>query len=302
MVRKFPIDPLYEEVTNRIIELIENGVAPWRMPWSTYGLARNYLSGRFYTGINFLLMNNTKHPVPYFMTFKQVKELGGKVKSGSKSEMVIYFKIFYKDENNFTMTDEEAKAKRLKGEEIKILRFIRYFNVFNIEDIEGVELDLNRFKEVKLTANERNERCEYIIKNMPNPPEFRQIDANRAYYSPKGDYINLPSLNQFESAEHYYATSFHEMIHSTGHESRLARPAIMDMSGFGSKSYSHEELIAEVGANYISNHCQIDFDSVITNSASYLADWLEVLQEDSMFIFKVSAEAQRAVDYILCPK
>lgn len=173
---------LYDEVTNRIITMIEKGVAPWRKPWSTYGLARNYVSGRSYTGINYLLMNNTKHSIPYFLTFNQVKELGGKVKKGTEAEMVIYFKVFYKDSNDNTLTPEEANARRLKGEEIKSLRFIRYYSVFNVSDIEDVELDLNRFNEAKLTDNERIERCEQIIRNIPKPLELKQIDANRAYY------------------------------------------------------------------------------------------------------------------------
>lgn len=290
---------LYEEVTNKIITMIEKGVAPWRKPWSTYGQARNYVSGRSYTGINYLLMNNTKHSIPYFLTFNQVKELGGKVKKGAEAEMVIYFKVFYKDSNDNTLTPEEANARRLKGEEIKSLRFIRYYSVFNVSDIKEVELDLNRFNEAKLTDNERIERCEQIIRNIPKPLELKQIDANRAYYHPTLDYINMPDIKQFESSEHYYATYFHELIHSTGHSTRLARPEILDYSGFGTTPYSKEELVAEIGASFLSSFTQIDYDSVYLNSASYLTGWLKVLKQDSKFIFKVSAEAQKAVEYIL---
>jgi len=298
-VHKFHIDSLYEEVTNRIITMLENGVPPWRKTWSTYGLARNYVSGRVYTGINYILMNNTRHPIPYFFTFKQVKELGGNIKKGAKSEMVIYYKVYYKDVNKTILTSEEANARRLKGQEINAMRFIRYYNVFNIEDLEDVELDLNKFNEAKLTANERIARCEEIIQNMPDPPLFRKIDANRAFYSPSEDFINLPSINQFESSEHYYATCFHELIHSTGHISRLNRKEVMESIGFGSKLYSKEELIAEMGASYLMNYCQIDYDAIVENNASYLAGWLSVLKEDPMYIFKVSAGAQMAVDNII---
>lgn len=290
---------LYEEVTNRIIAMIEKGVAPWRKTWSTYGLARNYVSGRAYTGINYLLMNNTRHSIPYFLTFNQVKELGGKVKKGAEAEMVIYFKVFYKDYNDNTLTPEEANVRRLKGEEIKVLRFIRYYSVFSVTDIEEVELELNRFNDAKLTDNERIERCEQIIRNMPKPPELKQIDTNRAYYNPVVDYINLPDIKQFESSEHYYATYFHELIHSTGHSSRLARLEVMDFAGFGTTPYSKEELVAEVGSSFLSSFAQIDYDCVKENTASYLAGWLKVLKKDSKFIFKVSTEAQKAVHYLL---
>ena len=290
---------LYEEVTNKIISMIEKGVAPWRRTWSTYGLARNYVSGRLYTGINYILMNNTGHPIPYFATFNQVKELGGAIKKNTKANMVIYFKLYYKDCDDKTLTPEIAKGRYEKGEDIKVLRFIRYYNVFNVEDIEGIEIDLNRFPELKLSNNEKISRCEEIIMNMPNPPDSRQIDANRAFYSPAQDFINLPSIGQFETSEHYYATYFHELIHATGHSSRLARSEVMDFSGFGTKPYSKEELVAEMGASFLSCHCQIDYGSLVENNASYLAGWLKVVREDSTFIFKVSAEAQKAVNFIL---
>lgn len=176
---------------------------------------------------------------------------------------------------------------------------MRYFNVFNIEDIERLELDLNKFPEVKLSDNEKITRCEEIIKNIPNPPDLRQIDLNRAFYSPAKDFINLPSIGQFETSEHYYATYFHELIHATGHSSRLARAEVMDFSEFGTKPYSKEELVAEMGASFLSCHSQIDYDSLVENNASYLAGWLKVLKEDPWFIFKVSAGSQKAVDFIL---
>lgn len=291
-VQQTSITSLYEEVSNRIIAMIEKGVAPWRKTWSTFGLARNYISGRLYSGINYILMNNTGHPIPYFATFNQVKELGGSIKKAAKANMVIYFKVYYKDSDDKTLTPEVAKGRYQKGEDIRVLKFIRYYNVFNVEDIEGIEIDLNRFPEVKLSNNEKISRCEEIIMNMPNPPDLRQIDGNRAFYSPSQDFINLPSIGQFETSEHYYATFFHELIHATGHSSRLARAEVIDFSGFGTKPYSKEELVAEMGTSFLSCHCQIDYDSLVENNASYLTGWLNVLKEDSRFIFKVSADAQ----------
>jgi antirestriction protein ArdC len=287
---------LYQEVTNKIIALIEQGVAPWRRTWSTYGLARNYATGHIYTGINLILMNNTVHPIPYFLTFNQVKEQGGRIKKDAKAEKVIYFDVYYKDGNDQTLTKEEAIQRRKNGEEIQILKFIKYYNVFCIDDIEGIEFEI---PEMELKPNEKIARCESIIENMPKRPELRQIDANRAYYLPAQDFINLPDIKRFEGSEQYYATYFHELIHSTGHSSRLARAEVMDFTGFGTKPYSKEELVAEVGASFLCSSVQIDYDGIVENSASYLAGWLKVLKEDSKFIFKVASEAQKASDYIL---
>ena len=293
------IASIYEIVTNKIITFIENSVSPWRKTWSSYGPARNYVSGRLYTGINYILMNNTGYHIPYFMTLNQVKELGGKIKKGANANMVIYYKVYYKDSNDKTLIPEVAKTRYQKGEDIRILRFIKYFNVFNLDDIEGIDFDLNKFPEIKLADNEKISRCEEIIKNMPNPPKLKQIEANRAFYSPYQDLINMPSIRQFESSEHYYATYFHEIAHASGHSSRLARKEVMDFSGFGTKPYSHEELLAEMSASFLLSYCQIDYDSLLKNNASYLSGCLKVLKEDSKFIFKVAANAQIVVDYIL---
>lgn len=172
---------LYEEVTNKIISMLEQGVAPWRRTWSTYGLARNYGTDHIYTGINLILMNNTMHPIPYFLTFNQAKEQGGRIKKDAKAEKVIYFDVYYKDGNDKTLTKEEAIQRRKNGEEIQILKFIKYYSVFNIEDIEGIEFEIS---EMGLKPNEKIAICESIIENMPNRPELRYMDANKAYYSP----------------------------------------------------------------------------------------------------------------------
>lgn len=287
---------LYQEVTNRIIALIEQGVAPWRRTWSTYGLARNYVTKHVYTGINMILMNNTPHLVPYFMTWNQIKEQGGSIRKGAKAEMVIYFNVYYKNSADQTLDKTEAQLLLSNGEDIQVLKFIKYFNVFNIADIEGIEFKLS---EIDLKPNERIARCESIIENMPNRPEIKHLASNRAFYSPIFDFIVVPAIEQFESAETYYATYFHELIHSTGHICRLGREEVINLTGFGSKPYCREELVAEMGASFLCSSAQIDYDKITENNAAYLAGWLKVLKEDNRFIFKATAEAQKGVDYIL---
>ena len=287
---------LYQQVTNKIIGMIEKGVAPWRRTWSTYGLARNYLTRHIYTGINLILMNNTPHPIPYFMTFKQVKELGGQVKKGTKAEMVIYFNLYYKDCYDNTLDKEDAYQRRAAGEDIQVLKFIRYYNVFNIADIEGIKFEI---PEIVSKPNEKIIWCENIVENMPNRPELKNIDANRAFFSPRLDFVNMPDIKQFETPEDYYATFFHELIHATGHASRLAREEILNPEVFGTKPYGREELVAEMGASFLCSSVNIDYDNIVENNAAYLAGWLNVLKEDSKFIFKAAAEAQKAADYIL---
>lgn len=287
---------LYAKVNNRIIAMLEKGVIPWRLPWSKYGLARNYATQHIYSGINLLLMNNTEHPIPYFMTFKQVQENGGRVKKGAKSEMVVFFNVIFKDKENNTVSKERALQMDRSNKEVSPIRFIKYFHVFNVRDIEGIALT---YPEIQLKDHHRIEKCEQVLNAMPNPPEFIEQDANKAYYNSVHDYFNLPDIRQFETPEDYYATLFHELSHATGHEKRLKRPTITNPNTFGSKEYALEELIAEISASYVCASLGIDFDPIIENSAAYLQGWLKVLKQDKMFIFKATAEAQKSADYIL---
>ncbi len=287
---------LYQEVTDKIIRLIEQGVASWRRTWSTYGLARNYATGHIYTGINLILMNNTSHSIPYFMTFNQVQERGGKIRKGAKAEMVIYFNVYYKDGNDQTLSREQARTSSDHGEEIQILKFIKYYNVFNIADIEGIDSEIS---EIELKPNEKIAVCECIIDQMPNRPEVRILEGNRAFYSPTYDFVTTPPIRQFESSGAFYATFFHELIHSTGHSSRLAREEVMNPQVYGTKPYGREELVAEMGASFLCSTAQIDYDDIMENNAAYLAGWIGILKEDNKIIFKAAAEAQKAADFIL---
>ena len=155
------------------------------------------------------------------------------------------------------------------------------------------------FSEIELKANEKIAICECIIDQMPKRPEIRIIDSDRAFYSPTYDFVVIPAIRQFDSAEAFYATFFHELTHATGHASRLAREEVMNPQIFGTQPYGREELVAEMGASFLCSSAQIDYDNIIENNAAYLAGWVQILKEDSRIIFKTAAEAQKAADYIL---
>ncbi len=285
---------MYQAVTNRIIERLEQGELTWRKPWSSYGLARNYVSGKAYRGINMLLMNLfSPHSIPYYLTFKQAQELGGNVRKGAKSQQVFYFNVIFKDANNQTLSKEKAEAL---GDDVKVIRFLKYYNVFNVEDIEGVEFKID---DLRLLPHEKIERCEQVWNAYPSPPKYVEEDRARAFYRPQEDLINVPPIEQFETAENYYATLFHEAIHSTGHPNRLNREGVAQFDRFGSERYSLEELVAELGASFLCGLTGIDREPIIENTAAYIQGWLKKLKDDKQFIFKAAAEAQKAVDYIV---
>ena len=99
--------------------------------------------------------------------------------------------------------------------------------------------------------------------------------------------------------ENYYAVAFHELTHSTGHESRLNRAGVAGsrLAAFGSADYSREELVAEMGSAFLCAEAGIE--STLDNSAAYLKGWLGALKGDSRLIVTAASAAQRAADFIL---
>jgi antirestriction protein ArdC len=132
---------------------------------------------------------------------------------------------------------------------------------------------------------------------MPNAPSIERKEA-RAYYQVSGDVVNMPKENLFQSDEEYYSTLFHELIHSTGHESRLNRDEISKTNLCGSHDYSKEELVAEMGAAFLCGRCGIE-PSVIENQAAYIQGWLKKLKSHKKWLIYAAAKAQKATDFIL---
>jgi antirestriction protein ArdC len=285
----------YQEVTNKMVALLEQGVAPWRCTWSRYGMARNAVTSHIYTGINAFLMNLTGHAVPYFVTFKQAKQLGGKIRKGASANPVYFFKSVFKDEEGKTVKGEQIATLQGMGEEVNRIAFLKYYNLFNIADVEGVEFPL---PDLKTYYHNPLEQCEQLLRNIPNPPSYVLKNGSQPYYSPSKDELNMPKREQFETAEDYYTTFYHELVHATGHTSRLNRESVNKCTPLGSPDYSREELIAELGASFLAAHTGINLPEITENSAAYLQGWLKALKADPKMIFKAAAEAQKAADYL----
>ncbi|MEM6342670.1 MAG: zincin-like metallopeptidase domain-containing protein [Bacteroidota bacterium] len=280
---------VYQLVTDRISEALEQGTIPWRKTWQHYGLARNYITGHVYTGINALLTNLSPYEEPFFITLKQANALGGQVKRGAKSLPIVYWKISYKDQDGTIVSADDAHQR---GDLTKLF-FARYYRVFNIADIDGITFEVPM-------ANEHNriKACEDLVTKIKQPPTLR-LGGDQPSYAPPIDTVRMPGINQFESAEAYYATLFHELIHSTGHSSRLNREEVMSMVKFGSLVYSQEELTAEIGASFLCQITGISNPEVFTNTTAYIQGWLSKLNDDKRFIFQAASKAKKAVKYIL---
>jgi antirestriction protein ArdC len=272
---------VYAIVTNRIIEHLEKGVIPWHQPWTDAGLPKNMITGKNYRGINVWLLASLKYPQNYYLTFKQVRDLGGTVKKGEKAQEVIFWKWLEK-ENNET-------------NEIKKIPLLRYYNVFNIDQCTGIPKE-----KLPLVIERKNnpiEACEKIITEMPKRPDIR-YDEHRAYYNKAQDFVNMPKVETFLNSEGYYGTLFHELVHSTGHNERLNRIELTNSKGFRTQEYAVEELTAEMGASYLKSYAGIPIEQ-LENNAAYIQGWLERLKNDKRFIVHSSAQAQKATDFIL---
>jgi antirestriction protein ArdC len=269
----------YERITERIETLLAAGVVPWHKPWkASTGLPRNLITQKPYRGINVFLLMAMGYESPNWLTFRQAIQLGGTVKKGEKSCPVVFWK-------QFKIEDEESG-------EAKKIPMLRIYHVFNAAQCEGLKA-VPASEEVPLAVTSAAE----IVAKMPQPPQIKN-GMSHAFYQPVNDTVGMPERKRFETEDAYHATLFHELVHSTGHESRLKRQSIMEKNGFGSMPYCKEELVAELGSAFLCGHAEI-VDRTIDNSAAYIEGWLDSLKDDPTLIVYAAAQAQKAADFIL---
>jgi antirestriction protein ArdC len=322
---------VYQKITDQIVAQLNKGNIPWQKTWNSADEApRNFVTKKPYRGINIFLLGMSPFSSPYWMTYKQAAEAAykawlrrnglkdsmsnvkayqklkpasligddtfdpakhkGGVRKGEKSTPIVFWKIL-----------KFADATAPKGE--KTVPLLRYYNVFNVEQMDGLDLPERETVEpdyCHLPAHKRGDGCwraEDILAGTPNPPSLAH-GGNSAHYVPSEDHIQMPPKNTFFSDENYYATRFHELVHATGHKTRLNRPDLMKSDGFGTATYSQEELVAEMGAAMLCGVARID-GKVIDNQAAYIKGWLKRLQDDPKLIVSAAGQAQRAADYVL---
>lgn len=284
---------VYEVITDRIIDELEMGVVPWKKPWKG-GAPCNLVSKKEYRGINTIILSMTSGSSPYFATFRQIKQLGGQVKKGAKGLPVVFWK-FPEQEKDGTSTGETVAKDQNDGSGKRSNPIIRYYTVFNVDQCEGLDDKIPALE--KITFNPISE-CEKVVESYPDRPPVKH-EGLKACYRPTEDSVLMPAPESFVSAEYYYAVLFHELVHSTGHEKRLAREGVIGFSFFGDHDYSKEELVAEIGASFLCGTTGLDTGSIFTNQVAYLKSWLKVLKDDKRMIILAAAQAQKAVDHIL---
>lgn len=299
-----PHGDIHRKVTERILELLEQGVTPWEPShFARVGFPRNFRTGGFYQGINVFLLGMQRYASPYWLTYRQASELGGFVRKGEKSTLVVKFGTHPKP-------DQEGDSAG-DGQTAKPRGYLRLYSVFNATQIQGIDFPQpeehpERRKpgpgdDVEL---EPVEAAEKVLREMPLPPEIHIGRHDHPFYDPRKDTVEVPARKAFRSEAGFYNTLFHELAHATGHQSRLGRATLMGAGTTGSpdeqtKNYGREELIAEMAASFLCAH--VGFGTELEDSAAYLQGWLRVLkaEENHRWIISAASQAQRASDFIL---
>jgi len=282
---------VYSRITNKIIADLEQGVRPWHRPWNAEHAAGRITrplrhSGVAYQGINVVMLWSASvvngYACPIWLTFKQAQQLGGNVRKGERGELVVYA-------DRITRTETGAK-----GEEVeRSIPFMKGYTVFNVEQCEGLPAQYTGKAEAPaLPLPQRIDAADRFF--AATGADIRHGDT-RAYYAEGPDYVQMPPFETFKDAESHAATLAHELTHWTKHTKRLARD--LGRVRYGDEGYAREELVAELGAAFLSADLGIT-PEVRPDHAAYIATWLTVLKNEKRFIFTAASHAQRAADFL----
>jgi antirestriction protein ArdC len=294
----------------------------WETPWFDVGRmdCKNYFTGKPYRNGNiFFLLIATKfyrYKYPFYLTFKQGKELGYSVTKGSKALPVYYYSF------TFWRIDESGKKIKvhpnkvqgkcfatLREEGISIYPFLKVYNVFNVEQFVNLETGENLLTKVSnemISIEDKDSNVgtyevqtfEDIINNWECP--IVEVDAvQNMLYNVTTDTIELTSRNLCKTIEAFYSSMLHEVAHSTGAKTRLNRFSLFDdLMGSRKESYAIEELVAELSSAFIMASNNLCDEEQRKNSAKYLQSWEEKIKSDNNLAFKVCSEAFKAISYI----
>lgn len=273
------IAAVYQSVTRSIIAELEQGAAPWVKPWKGGGrigiMPAHAVTGNHYRGINVPILWHAADihgfPSHAWLTFKQALDKGAQVRKGEKGTQIVFTK-------QLTVKTNDAE------DEERQISMLRAFTVFNVAQVDGFDAP---------------------DPAPAQPPPAGAADAlaaatgadirhggDKACFVPSMDFIVLPDPESFESAEHYHATKLHELVHRSGHETRLNRDL---KNRFGTKAYAAEELVAELGAAFLCAHIGVQGQ---LRHSGYIDNWLSLLKEDDRAIFTAASKASQAADYL----
>lgn len=289
-------------VTDKLVAMMEQGVNPWRKPWShcSEDVAVSHTNGKPYSLLNQMLLG---FRTGEYLTFNQVKKEGGSVKKGAKSEIIVFWQcgVFKKvakpdDESDDKDSDNEEESE---GQWVSWKNpVLKYYRVFHIDDTDGIQAKYH-VKQPQLISNINPiEKAENTANDYCNRSGVRVIvqKSNSAFYRPSTDTVTVPLREQFSEISDFYSTLFHELTHSTGHPLRLNR--LKGGVHIASEKYSREELVAEIGAAACLSRLGIECKETEENSAAYLKSWAKFIAGDPKAFVIAAGKAEKAISMI----
>lgn len=282
-------DAIYTEITEKIIEKLEAGLATgsWTPPWrSRGGLPHNAITGKHYSGGNIIALwiaeIDSNYDESQWATYRQWQSVGAQVRKGETSTHLIKW-----------VEPSGKRDRAARGDDAKKPRLVPVgFSVFNIAQVDFyIEPEKIEHDPVEPIAH-----AEAFF--AATDAKVTLHNEGRAFYSPGGDYIVLPPIDDFTSAEGFYGTLAHEHVHWTGHKDRLNRVGITATGIERTREvYAYEELIAELGAAFLGAVLGIT-PELRDDHVQYLRSWLTALRNDNKLLFKAATAASKAVDFL----
>ena len=266
---------MYADITAQIIKKIEDGCPPWLRPYNKMGgglpLRHN---GVPYRGMNIIMLWMTDFDNPYWMTYNQAQQLGGQVVKGTKSPTKVFHFGTAKD----------------KTKEDKFYSYAKAYPVFNASQIRGLPDHYYPKQELYKNADEPIPSIDWTLAKIP--ANIIEEEGCTPCYIPKKDEVHMPWWMDFSDGLAYYSTLIHELVHWTGHESRLDRLALKNKKG-----YAFEELVAEMGASFMMAQLGLE-PTARDDHAQYISSWLQALNNDVKYVFEAAKVAQQAVELL----
>ena len=178
---------IYQKVTDKIIADLAQGELSWLKPWSSGNLEGKITkplrhNGMPYNGINILMLWGASveagYLSPYWMTFRQAKELGAHVKKGERGNLVVYANTITKTEEGADGQDEQRKIPFMKG-----------YSVFNVDQIEGLPEHYYSKPEPIIDPASRVDHAEEFFNHTR--ADIRH-GGNSAHYAGGSDHVQMP--------------------------------------------------------------------------------------------------------------
>ena len=273
-------------ITNRIVEALKAGKIPWRKPWSEVPdpvrLPTNFTTKRAYSGINVPLLWLTQHekgyPISYWGSYQQWASVGGQVRKGEKSTQIVFYRQLKK-----TVEQEDGTKK------VETFPIMRTWSVFNVSQVQGPVAEQFKAKPQQdgVQTFEDVERTEFDALVAATHADIRFGHSKAAYYRLPHDYIVMPDQKMFSSFPGFADTLLHELSHWTEHR--------LEWTG----TVAEAELRGEISSSFLSSALNIPNSGDLTNHAAYVQSWLQALENDPKHIFKASAAASKAADFLL---